>query len=41
LHAAIVFAALGRRQQSRVELEQALKLEPNLEKLEEVQRLKN
>jgi Flp pilus assembly protein TadD len=41
LHAAIVYAALGRGQQSRVELEQALKLEPGLEKLEEVQRLKN
>jgi len=41
LHAAIVYAVLGREQQSQAELEYALKLDPSLERLEDVQRLKN
>lgn len=40
LHAAIVYAAAGQREQSQAELAQALKLDPGLAAREEVRRLK-
>jgi uncharacterized protein (TIGR03790 family) len=40
LHAAVVFAAAGRDEESKKELAEALKLDPGLEQREEVQRLR-
>ena len=41
LHAAVVNAAAGRREQAKKELEEALKLDPSMEGREEVQRLRS
>jgi uncharacterized protein (TIGR03790 family) len=40
LHAAVVYAAAGRDEESKKELAEALKLDPSLEQREEVQRLR-
>jgi tetratricopeptide (TPR) repeat protein len=41
LHAAVVYAAAGRGEEAKKELEEALKLDPGLETREEVQKLRN